>query len=72
MEKRILGKTGLRISEISLGGVAFWWLEKPKAIEFLNYCLDSGINYIDTYAGVTGDKIGSVLKKRRKDFYIST
>lgn len=72
IKKRILGKTGLRISEISLGGVAFLWLEKKKSIELLNYCLDNGINYIDTYGGVTGDKIGKVLKKRRKDFYIST
>jgi len=68
---RILGGTGLSISEISLGGVAFTFLNKTKSSSLINYCLDSGINYMDVYTG-TGRKIGNVLKERRKDFYLST
>ena len=47
------------------------WLEERKSAELIDYCLDNGINYIDTYAG-TWERIGKILKKRRKDFYVST
>ena len=49
MEYRTLGKTGLSVSEVSLGGE---WLEgkteeEVKAI--INTALDLGINYIDIF-----------------------
>ena len=71
IEKRPLGKTGLSVSEISLGGVALGWLGKKRSTALINFCLDRGINYIDTYNG-TGKHIGGILKKRRKDFLLST
>ncbi len=66
-----LGRTGLRISRISLGGVAFSWLGRSESLELIDFCLAYGINYIDVYGG-TGDKIRPILDKTRKDFYIST
>jgi len=71
MRKRIAGRTGLELSEISLGGVAFSWLEKGACEKLVTYCLDRGVNYLDVYVG-TGAKICDVLRKRRNDFYIST
>jgi predicted aldo/keto reductase-like oxidoreductase len=71
IEKRILGKTGLEISAVSLGGVAFTWLDKQRSEKLVNYCLDNGINYLDVYAG-TGNKIGNILRKRRSQFFLST
>jgi len=67
MRKRTLGRTGLAVSEIALGGVAFSWLGKRESEELLEYCLDRGVNYIDVYVG-TGDKIKDVLRRRRGDF----
>lgn len=71
IRKRSLGKTGLEISEISLGGVASTWLETKEAEELISVCLDNGMNYLDTYPS-TGSKIGDILKKRRKEFFLST
>ena len=71
MRKRILGRTGLEVSEIGLGGVAFSWLDKSECESLIDYCLDRGVNYLDVYVG-TGEKIKNILKRRRNDFYIST
>jgi predicted aldo/keto reductase-like oxidoreductase len=71
MRKRIAGRTGLRLSEISLGGVAFSWLEKSACENLIGYCLDRGVNYLDVYVG-TGEKIRQALRRRRDEFYIST
>ena len=48
MEKRKLGKTGLELSLLGLGG--FHLVEVPfkKALNLINYYLDNGGNYIET------------------------
>ena len=71
MRKRRLGRTGLFVSEVSLGGVAFWWLSPEDSVGLLEYCLDSGVNHLDLYMG-SGSKIGKTLRKRRKEFTLST
>jgi len=71
MRKRRLGRTGLSISEVSLGGVAFWWLSEKDSAELINFCLDRGVNYLDVYQG-SGEKIRKTLRSRRGEFYLST
>lgn len=81
MKYRILGKTGLDISEISLGTwqVGGKWGEKfnySNAEQILNLAIDSGINFIDT-ADVYGDgesekAVGKVVKSRAEEIYIAT
>lgn len=81
MKYRILGKTGFKISEISLGTwqLGGKWGEKfgPVVAELiLNKAIDSGINFIDT-ADVYNDgqseiAIGKFLKKIDKKIYIAT
>ncbi|WP_353711989.1 aldo/keto reductase [Arthrobacter sp. K5] len=72
MQKRSLGRTGLEVSPIAIGGAAFTcvheatgWnpLSKEGAdvvVDTLNACLDSGISYIDT-AQAYGDGYGETL-----------
>ncbi len=52
MDYRILGKTGLKISALSLGvspfGGVFGAVDEPQCRACLNAALDSGINYFDT------------------------
>jgi aryl-alcohol dehydrogenase-like predicted oxidoreductase len=51
MEMKQLGKTSVRISELSLGGMALSLITKPtesQAIETIHRALDFGINIIDT------------------------
>jgi len=71
MRKRRLGRTGLYISEVSLGGVAFWWLSEKDSTALINYCLAQGVNYFDVYQG-SGPKIRKTLRTRRSEFYLST
>ncbi|HOL35552.1 MAG TPA: aldo/keto reductase [bacterium] len=71
METRNLGNTGIQISAISLGGVAFTWLGKKSSQQLIDFCVESGINYFDVYAG-THEKIRNSLKKYRDNIIIST
>jgi len=81
MEFRKLGKTGIKVSEISLGtwqvggkwGASF---SDANADEILNTAIDSGINFIDT-ADVYGDgesekAVGRLLRSRKEKIYVAT
>lgn len=73
---RKLGKTGLNVSEISLGS----WLtygnavEKAKAIKVIDQAYDVGINFFDTanvYAiGECEQIVGEALSKYPRDSYV--
>jgi aryl-alcohol dehydrogenase-like predicted oxidoreductase len=84
MRFRTLGRTGLRVSEISLGTVEIGLdygiarngqAERPteaEAAAILHRALDLGVNFIDT-ARAYGDSegiIGRALKSRRKEFVL--
>lgn len=79
MNYRNVGKSGLKISEISIGG----WLtyggtvDLEKTAPIINAALESGINYIDLadiYSkGKCEEVIGEVIKNRtRSDLVISS
>ena len=74
MQKRTLGRTGWSISAISFGAIKLPRISLKECDALLNRALDCGINYIDTADcyGDSEEKIGQVLKKRRKQFYLST
>ncbi|MFC1732661.1 aldo/keto reductase [candidate division KSB1 bacterium] len=69
-EFRVLGRTGMKVSDVSLGAGV------PQDPALVNYVIDLGVNYVDTaerYArGQSEVTIGEIAKKRRKDFYITT
>ncbi|MBN1414436.1 MAG: aldo/keto reductase [Bacteroidales bacterium] len=81
MQYRILGKTGFKISEISLGTwqVGGKWGEPfshQNADEILNAAVDQGINFIDT-ADVYGDgesekAVGRLVRSRKERVYVTT
>jgi aryl-alcohol dehydrogenase-like predicted oxidoreductase len=75
LEYRNLGKTGMRVSEISLGTWAFggeWGMvSDEESYATLDRAIDLGVNFLDT-ADVYGDGrserlIGKLLKKRSSD-----
>jgi len=74
MEKRILGRTGWAISVIGFGGIKLPRIGLKECETLLTRALDCGINFIDTADcyGDSEEKIGQALKKRRKEFYLST
>ena len=77
--KRILGKTGVEVTALILGGVS-GMMQKPTAefhpAELANAALDSGINYFDTApsygAGQSELNYGVVLAKRRNEVFLAT
>ena len=81
MQFRTLGKTGLKISAISLGtwqvggkwGDAF---SHTNADAILNKAIDSGINFIDTadvYSNGESEKaVGRIVKQRKEKIYVAT
>lgn len=49
MKYRKLGRTGLKVSEVSLGTMAFGrWIDEEASSQVLDTALDAGINLIDT------------------------
>jgi len=77
MEFRQLGKTGIKISAISLGTwqVGGKWgddFSDANADEILNKAIDSGINFIDTadvYGNGDSEKaVGRLIKNRKEKF----
>ncbi|MDB5241735.1 MAG: aldo/keto reductase, partial [Spirosoma sp.] len=81
MQYRTLGKTGYRISEISLGTwqVGGKWgdpFSHDNADQILNAAVDAGINFIDT-ADVYGDgesekAVGRLVRSRSERIYVAT
>jgi aryl-alcohol dehydrogenase-like predicted oxidoreductase len=83
MNCRTLGKTGINVSEISLGTwqVGGKWGDKfsfENAEKILNAAADSGINFIDTadvYGEVAGQSekaVGKFVKQRSEKIYVAT
>lgn len=77
MEYRKLGRTGLKVSEVSLGTMAFGrWIDEDASAAILDAALDHGINLVDT-ANVYGEGeseriLGNLLKERRHQIVLAT
>jgi predicted aldo/keto reductase-like oxidoreductase len=74
MRKKVLGKTGLMVSEIGFGGIPITRLSVEDAARLVRYSYDQGINFFDT-ANLYGDseeKIGLALKGVRDRAIIAT
>jgi aryl-alcohol dehydrogenase-like predicted oxidoreductase len=81
MQYRTLGKTGFKISEISLGTwqVGGKWgqpFSHENADKILNAAIDAGINFIDT-ADVYGDResekaVGRLVRNQSEKIYVAT
>lgn len=77
--RRILGKTGVKVSALIIGGVVAM-KEAPTAkfhpAELANAALDAGINYFDTapsYGNGQSEKnYGEVLETRRNEVFLAT
>src|SRR5580700_11330658 len=49
MEKRKLGKTGIEVAPVALGGNVFGWtVDEPTSFELFDAFVDKGFNLIDT------------------------
>src|SRR5258708_6219191 len=75
MKYRLLGKSGLRVSEAALGTMTFgdewgWGSPKAEAQKVYETYRETGGNFIDTanfYTGGTSEKFGGDVKKSHLD-----
>jgi aryl-alcohol dehydrogenase-like predicted oxidoreductase len=79
MKHRILGATGLSVSEFALGAMMFGRMGNPDhddSIRIVHRALDAGINLIDTAdvysAGESEEIVGKAVKGRRDEVVIAT
>jgi aryl-alcohol dehydrogenase-like predicted oxidoreductase len=78
-DHRILGRTGLRVSPLTLGAMMFgdWGnRDHDASVRIIHRALDSGINVIDTAdvysAGESEEIVAKALRGRRDDVVLAT
>ncbi|GAB6926736.1 aldo/keto reductase [Paenibacillus sp. JCM 10914] len=87
MQYRALGRTGIKVSEVSLGTMAFGhWIDERASAAVLEQALDRGINLVDTadvygtgmdngeiaQLGESENILGNLLQGRRHDILLAT
>jgi aryl-alcohol dehydrogenase-like predicted oxidoreductase len=81
MRFKLLGKSGLRVSELCLGTMTFgtdwgWGADKPEAKRIFNAFVEEGGNFIDTshnYTDGTSEKfVGEFIHAKRDEFVVAT
>jgi aryl-alcohol dehydrogenase-like predicted oxidoreductase len=88
MKTRALGRTGLQVSAVALGGASFGYVNKANgwdpwssegrktAIATLNHALDAGVTYIDTAPlygnGNSESLVGEVMRTRRDECVLAS
>ncbi len=79
MEYRKIGKSDLKVSEVSLGALTFGGnIDEKATAKIIDYAIELGINYIDTadaYGGVGSQSeknIGKAIKGKRSQLFIAT
>ncbi len=79
MRQRILGATGMSVSEFALGAMMFGAMgnsDHDESVRMIHAALDAGINFIDTadvYSGGESEEIvGKALQGRRDDVVLAT
>ena len=72
MEYRILGRTGLKVGEIGIGGEWFNGLSSIESTEIIDATIENGMNFIDIFMpqAPTRDNLGIALKGKRDKFII--
>jgi aryl-alcohol dehydrogenase-like predicted oxidoreductase len=81
MRYKLLGKSGLRVSELCLGTMTFgetwgWGASKDESLKLFDLFADRGGNFIDTSVnytdGTSEDFLGEFLQGRRDRFVVAT
>jgi aryl-alcohol dehydrogenase-like predicted oxidoreductase len=73
MEKRVLGKTGAKLSVVGFGGIVVMDTDPADARRFVAKAIHRGVNYFDvapTY-GNAQERLGPALEPFRKDVFLA-
>lgn len=74
MQKRGLGKTGLMVSRVGMGGIPITRPPLDEAVKIVNRALDLGVNFIDTAIGysTSEERSGKAIENRRNEVILTT
>jgi predicted aldo/keto reductase-like oxidoreductase len=74
LKKRVLGKTGLLVTEMGFGGIPIQRVSEEEAVNVVRRCYELGINYFDTARGYTTseERIGKALEGVREKVYVAS
>ena len=79
MQRRILGGTGISVSEYALGAMMFGAIGNPDhedSVRIIHAALEAGINFVDTAdiysTGESEEIVGKALKGRREEVVLAT
>ena len=74
MKKMRLGKTGLMVSRVGIGGIPLTRPPLDEALRLINRALDLGVNFIDTAIGysTSEERIGQAIEGRREEVILAT
>lgn len=74
MQKVKLGKTGLEVSRVGMGGIPIQRPPRDDAIRIIQHALDRGITFIDTAYGYgeSEERIGTAISDRRDEVILAT
>ena len=74
MEYRILGKTGMKVSRLGLGGIPIQRIDGEGTKTLVHEMMAQGVNYIDTARGytVSEEYLGYALEGIRDKFILAT
>ncbi len=80
MKYRMLGRTGMKVSEVSFGawaiGSGWGAVDDADSLAALHKAVDLGVNFIDTadvYGNGRSEKlIARLLKERKETLYVAT
>src|SRR3982075_2959412 len=79
MKRRILGGTGISVTEFALGAMMFGAMgntDHDESVRMIHTALDAGINFVDTAdvysAGESEEIVGKALRGRRDDVVLAT
>ena len=74
MEYRILGKTGLKISRMGLGGIPIQRIDAEGTKKLMYQLMEAGVNFVDSARGysVSEEYLGYALEGIRDKFVLAT
>ncbi|MFB0500913.1 MAG: aldo/keto reductase [Candidatus Bathyarchaeia archaeon] len=69
-----LGKTGLKVSQVGMGGIPITRPPIDEAVKVIQHALDLGVNFIDTSPGYkdSEERIGKAIAGRRDQVILAT
>ena len=74
MKEKILGRTGLKVKTLGLGGIPIQRISEEESIEVVRRCYELGMNYFDTARAytVSEERIGKALEDVRDKVILAT